>query len=209
MNTPTISPTSPTAMPPGASSENSATNSQIMSPDNQAASALSREPDTPTTPSDRPPKSPWYFAGNSQDHTPDTSTAGGSLDSSPDASTSPFLDDPLSNTMDSIYEDAAIAYIYKKRKEFGGPTDPDTLRRELIYETRQAFFYFNDRLPKGSRLQVPSSLRPVQIALLILAFWHIYNIECGDEGSRPSWASTLQTARTPERIRQKKPLSVI
>ena len=179
MNTPTIS---PAALPPGVSPENSATNSQIMSPSNQAAPALSSEPDTPTAHSDKAPNQPWYFAGNPQDHTPDASTAGGSLDSSPDASVSPFLDDVESYTVDSILEDAANAYIYKKRTEFGGPTGPNTLRRELIYETRQAFLFFNAQLPKNLRLPVPSSLRPIQIALLILAFVHIYNIKCGGKG---------------------------
>lgn len=183
MNTPTT--ISPAALPPGASSENSVQNSQIISPNNQAAPTLSREPDTPTASSDRPPNQPWYFAGHTQDHPSDTSAAGGSLDSSPDASASPFLDDVESYTVDSILEDATNAYIYKKRTEFGGPTDPNTLRRESMFETRQAFRFFNAQFPKNLRLHVPSSLRPIQIALLILAFVHIYNIECGAEGQPP------------------------
>lgn len=176
MSMPTISPASLAALLPGASSENSLQNSQIMSPSNQAAPTLSSEPDTPPATSERR-LDPWYFAGHPQD----TSTAGGP----PDAPASPFLDDVESYTVDSILEDAANAYIYKKKTEFGGPTDPNTLRRELIFETRQAFLFFNALFPKNLRLPVPSSLRPIQIALLILAFVHIYNIECGAEGQPP------------------------
>lgn len=111
--------------------------------------------------------------------TPDTPAKS----SDPSQNTQPLNDpiDELPRSYDGLLEDVTKEYCERS----GGQRDIDCIRAELVTETQSAFALANLSKPKGAKFAIPRSLLPIQIAMLMLAFHSICNIECSDDGQEP------------------------
>lgn len=88
-------------------------------------------------------------------------------------------------------------------KATGCPVDIGWVRAEVLRNTHTELLRANFDRPKCTWFTVPRSLRPIQIAIIILTLYPICNVECSDDGQEPvlglymadgNEAGTYQTA---------------